>query len=778
MSQQTRRFSAEAGVVAEMPGVYTAGPQMFNEIFNFPTGVELLGVPAVKEDGVASSKLNSNNSNWRGVSNGHQQQYDYSYGSFSNAQKEGNLNMQGLDAMQLYPANGGEYSGPAISFNSNSAIDRHQSSEINSMQFQIPGFAQSMANQGICTIEQVPSSVSWQSGAGLNELLLLPTGNNAHGTSLLNNNNHQFAAPQQLNNSANWGNNSVQTSSSQWCEQSPMETKLGEGFRRRDDRSVQGLSLSLSSNSQVQVQPFDTNRLIPSHDLVNRLQANPDVKNKSMDVLNASKVGLFSPLSRSEGLLSGKGYWNPNSGSSGQFTGYLKHSKYMKPTQQLLDEFCNVAGKGVKGKVPKQNNPKPERESYNISRSIAQMGQKVEPSVSRSVTSTVAGSGIISNDSMNGNLMNKDGPSFSGDRFELRRRKAKLLWMLDEVERRYRHYCDQMKMVVTSFESAAGVGAATTYTYLAAKAMSRHFKCLKDAILGQIRSTNELLGEKESSVPGITKGETPRLKLIEQSLRQQRTFHQVGMLEQDAWRPQRGLPERAVTVLRAWLFEHFLHPYPSDADKHLLARQTGLSRSQVSNWFINARVRLWKPMVEEMYQEEAREAEMKDQETNSNPNNHGKNEVGAIESNKSSKEFKHDMPLATHETSGGGISLTIESQDEIFDCSTLRASVRKGEGGASMMGTVESKNTIEIHDHQQNNNGSNKIDGGNSGAMDFSNYNANGSSTSGNLFHQQTMNSTYFGSGDVSLTLGLRHSGALSVSVADQEKYHNALYLP
>lgn len=36
----------------------------------------------------------------------------------------------------------------------------------------------------------------------------------------------------------------------------------------------------------------------------------------------------------------------------------------------------------------------------------------------------------------------------------------------------------------------------------------------------------------------------------------------------------------------------------------MLAKQTGLTRSQVSNWFINARVRLWKPMVEEMYTEE------------------------------------------------------------------------------------------------------------------------------------------------------------------------------
>jgi hypothetical protein len=26
------------------------------------------------------------------------------------------------------------------------------------------------------------------------------------------------------------------------------------------------------------------------------------------------------------------------------------------------------------------------------------------------------------------------------------------------------------------------------------------------------------------------------------------------------WRPQRGLPERSVAVLKAWMFEHFLKP--------------------------------------------------------------------------------------------------------------------------------------------------------------------------------------------------------------------------
>ena len=53
----------------------------------------------------------------------------------------------------------------------------------------------------------------------------------------------------------------------------------------------------------------------------------------------------------------------------------------------------------------------------------------------------------------------------------------------------------------------------------------------------------------------------------------------------------------------------------------MLARQAGLSRGQVSNWFINARVRLWKPMVEEMYKVEFG-VEM--DSTNSSSEKHGR----------------------------------------------------------------------------------------------------------------------------------------------------------
>lgn len=132
------------------------------------------------------------------------------------------------------------------------------------------------------------------------------------------------------------------------------------------------------------------------------------------------------------------------------------------------------------------------------------------------------------------------------------------------MDRRYKHYCNQMRAVVASFEGVAGNGAASVYSALASKAMSKHFRCLRDGIVGQIKATKKALGEKDNSTsataPGTTRGETPRLRLIDQTLRQQKAFQQMSMMESHPWRPQRGLPERAVSVLRAWLFEHFLHP--------------------------------------------------------------------------------------------------------------------------------------------------------------------------------------------------------------------------
>lgn len=117
-------------------------------------------------------------------------------------------------------------------------------------------------------------------------------------------------------------------------------------------------------------------------------------------------------------------------------------------------------------------------------------------------------------------------------------------------------------MVVSSFESVAGLSSATPYISIALKSVTRNFRCLKNAILDQIKHIREVLGEDFSgSTSGTSKLDSTdmaRLRYMDQSFRKNRT----GFLEpQQVWRPQRGLPERAVAILKAWLFEHFLHPY-------------------------------------------------------------------------------------------------------------------------------------------------------------------------------------------------------------------------
>ncbi|XP_027359685.1 homeobox protein BEL1 homolog [Abrus precatorius] len=331
-----------------------------------------------------------------------------------------------------------------------------------------------------------------------------------------------------------------------------------------NERPSQGLSLSLSSTnpSTIGLQSFELRQT--SH--------HPDFVSTSREGFFGKSVTVQQQQVLQDGYLSAK---PANLYQQGHFL--LKNSKYLVPAQDLLNEFCSLGTKQSEVPKPKSSNKNKQWEEDN--------NNGVGSSKKHSLTSL--------------------------EFVELQKRKTKLLSMLEEVDRRYKHYRNQMKSVVSSFEAVAGNGAATVYSALALKAMSRHFRCLKDGILGQIQATRKAMGEKDPVAPGTTRGETPRLKIIDQALRQQRAFQQMSMMETHPWRPQRGLPERSVSVLRAWLFEHFLHPYPSDVDKHILARQTGLSRSQVSNWFINARVRLWKPMVEEMYLEE-----LKDQENN------------------------------------------------------------------------------------------------------------------------------------------------------------------
>ncbi|XP_019175555.1 PREDICTED: BEL1-like homeodomain protein 8 isoform X2 [Ipomoea nil] len=299
----------------------------------------------------------------------------------------------------------------------------------------------------------------------------------------------------------------------------------------------------------------------------------------------------------------------------GPFTGYatiLKSSRFLRPAQQLLYEFCNLTtgDKALNLSEVSGNNVMDHEvgicsEGVNATPRSGGGSLAVDSGAS---SSTFYSSNEKSSHEFRG-IVSSSNESYH--RPEYLQNKVKLLYMQDEVCRRYRQYHQQMQMVVSSFESVAGLSAATPYISVALKAVSRQFRCFKSTISNQLRSIRKALGEDvlsptagASSSKRDAAGTPSGLNFIDQTLQNQNgSGERLHYLEPQThvWRPQRGLPERAVAILRAWLFDHFLHPYPTDTDKHMLASQTGLTRNQVSNWFINARVRVWKPMVEEIH---------------------------------------------------------------------------------------------------------------------------------------------------------------------------------
>ncbi|KAI3933376.1 hypothetical protein MKW98_006735 [Papaver atlanticum] len=446
-------------------------------------------------------------------------------------------------------------------------------------------------------LRETGNGSSWVDGG--NELVLLPSYVNQSSVSQVNE-----ASTTWTNRPVDHGSSS---SSHHWNGELGFAADKRGGNFVGGDPTTQSLSLSLSSHrppSELHAPPYG-DRFGSDLNMQYKMgtcSGSQDTRSNNPGYLFLDQLSptRFKAGNSVENIAGSSAYARRCSGPLGPFTGYatiLKNSKFLKPAQQLLDEFCGITGSKL---VATERTDKGFREVSSLSDLVndeSEIGRRDGNSgVSSSICSSV-GEGRVGS----GHCQSYQ-PEFQ-------QKKAKLLYMLEEVCRRYKQYHQQMQMVVSSFESVAGLDAATPYTSLALKTISKHFRCLKNTIADQLRLIRKALGEDFSSPTSrvsSNKGDAtvPRLRFIDQNPGKQAALgNRLGFLETQhhIWRPQRGLPERSVAVLRAWLFEHFLHPYPTDTDKHMLATQTGLTRSQVSNWFINARVRVWKPMVEEMH---------------------------------------------------------------------------------------------------------------------------------------------------------------------------------
>lgn len=305
-----------------------------------------------------------------------------------------------------------------------------------------------------------------------------------------------FTAPSQAaGNTTNNNNNNEESisalhgflgRSSQYGFYNPANdiTAAREMTRAHHQHQQQGLSLSLSSSQQSGFGNFTAAREIVSS----------PTASASGVVLQQQIQSFNMPLS----------------------------SKYLKAAQELLDEVVNV-GKSMK--TISNNSTElvndDVKKSKNMATTMTDMdGNELDRGENSSKHDSGGGGG-----GGGGTAAELS----TAERQEIQMKKAKLLNMLDEVEQRYRHYHHQMQTVIRWLEQAAGIGSAKTYTALALQTISKQFRCLKDAIIGQIRSASQTLGE-EDSLGGKIEGS--RLKFVDNQLRQQRALQQLGMIQQ------------------------------------------------------------------------------------------------------------------------------------------------------------------------------------------------------------------------------------------------------
>ncbi|XP_075589985.1 homeobox protein unc-62 [Dermatophagoides farinae] len=106
-----------------------------------------------------------------------------------------------------------------------------------------------------------------------------------------------------------------------------------------------------------------------------------------------------------------------------------------------------------------------------------------------------------------------------------------------------------------------------------------------------------------SSYPPIVQSDQPKLKKVKtekQSIKKKCSNEkQTATNINSNNNSKRGvLPKHATSIMRLWLFQHIVHPYPTEDEKRTIASETNLTLLQVNNWFINARRRILQPMLD------------------------------------------------------------------------------------------------------------------------------------------------------------------------------------
>ncbi|XP_019152552.1 PREDICTED: homeobox protein knotted-1-like 2 [Ipomoea nil] len=106
---------------------------------------------------------------------------------------------------------------------------------------------------------------------------------------------------------------------------------------------------------------------------------------------------------------------------------------------------------------------------------------------------------------------------------------------------------------------------------------------------------NIISGGADKTMPISSSSSIGDHEIKERLMREYGEYMSSLKQEFSQWKKNGKLSQHAREALLNWWSAHYNWPYPTEAEKVVLAASTGLDRKQINNWFINQRKRHWKP---------------------------------------------------------------------------------------------------------------------------------------------------------------------------------------
>jgi len=113
---------------------------------------------------------------------------------------------------------------------------------------------------------------------------------------------------------------------------------------------------------------------------------------------------------------------------------------------------------------------------------------------------------------------------------------------------------DEIQSAASKYGGMAGGGGALLAPF-AHGAVSAAHRRLRARITGEIAAASR----RGAPPPPLTLADRER-SWESAFIQKHWALRQLRRGDQQSWRPQRGLPEKSVAVLKAWMFENFLRP--------------------------------------------------------------------------------------------------------------------------------------------------------------------------------------------------------------------------